>query len=442
MSDPIRTSYSALTKHRTCPAQWSYSYLRGLERIPQEEVKSELEFGNWWHALTAADAITRGREHDSLRYIPEEISTVDHGPVISTSGEDLVSNVLDAAEFWWGKLGEMYRTEWSERMGWDLPTALNYTYHRWLERWEEDRRWERPLAVEIPWGRELPALPMPGGEKVDPRTRIGGRLDEIYLDTRRGMIVVRDHKTTSSMKAATTADDMMDSQLQLYSWGIAQQVTEWGLGSIQAVAYDRVRSTSPKEPKITATGGLSKAVSDYDAKTYEAWATTDTTPSPAEVVTMSREAHPDDLEAAEELESRILGALPGPGRVWGKVGEFFVSGAKKGQPKFGVYKMDPNLLENLRHPDWQAKWFQRTLTPLNRNIVRGHLQAGVETAIDANSTRERYEITGMATRNFGRACTWCPFNQLCRAELIGGPEADGNEYDLEAYGLRERKAKA
>ena len=54
------TTYSQITTHRGCPQRFNYAYVRGLKKIDPEDVKVELEFGNWWHALRAADSIERG----------------------------------------------------------------------------------------------------------------------------------------------------------------------------------------------------------------------------------------------------------------------------------------------------------------------------------------------------------------------------------------------
>src|SRR5699024_12073764 len=73
-------SYSGITTHRDCPQRWQYRYIRGLEKDDPDDVKVELEFGNSWHALRAADSIARGVALGSLRETPARRGAVDDGP--------------------------------------------------------------------------------------------------------------------------------------------------------------------------------------------------------------------------------------------------------------------------------------------------------------------------------------------------------------------------
>lgn len=388
-------SYSQIGTHRACPQQWQYGTIRKLKRDDPLDVRVELEFGNWWHALRAADSIERGRRKESLKRIPEELQTTDDGPRIRTDASDLVDRVMAEADKWWTNTDAMVAEEWIKRIGGDLPSRLRYVDEQWHERWGDDLEHEHPLAVEFRWRRELPALSDPEtGEVADPDTAMVGYVDELYWDDRRKMIVARDHKAHKSLGTQSSADDMMDSQLQVYSWGASPEVSSWGMGQIKAVAYDRIRMVAPKSPKVTQAGTLSKAVSDYDLRTY--------------------------LEFCEGPDGQ---GAPYPGR-------------KKDGSDAGFYTADPAVVENLSDPASRSAWFQRTLTPLNRNIVIGHLRAAVDTAFDMTRTRRRVAESGEAGRNLTSRCKWCPFVELCRAELSGGPDG---EYDLAAYNLRVKK---
>ena len=412
MSPTRYTTYSRIAVHRKCPQRYHYAYIRKLERVAPDDVKVELEFGNWWHALRAADSIERGLLHGSLQYAPGKLGTVDghEGIDLPTLEEmredrpDLVRVVLEAAEAWWSRLPAAARETWQERIGGALPDRLRYVDARWRERWADDLVYERPLAVELHWERDLPALTDKAtGEHVDPAATMVGYVDEVYYDERRNLVVVRDHKTHKTLAARTSAEDMMDSQLQVYAWGASPTITAWGYGPVKAVAYDRVRTTAPKQPKLTATGTLSKSVTDYDLPTYLSFA-----------------AGPD-----------------GTGAPWGEEGAYYVSGKKKGEPKFGVYQAEESVVRALSDPAAASTWQQRTLTPLNRNIVTTHLRAAVDTSLDITATRARVAETGAAGRNLTNDCKWCPFAELCRAEMTGGA---GGDYDLEAMYLRERPA--
>lgn len=411
-------AYGQITTHRTCPQQWMYKHHRRLERVDPEETKVELEFGLWWHALRAADSIERGLLHGSLQWIPERLGTVDDHEGIDLEKEggiealrklsekgylDVVGWVLQEVDAWWKGRTQVELDAWEARIGEDLPTRLRKVDAAWRERWSEDLRYERPLAVELYWRRDLPPLTDKGtGEMHDTATTMVGYVDEVYYDDRRNLVVVRDHKAHKALAARTSAEDMMDSQLQVYAWGASPLVSSWGYGPIRATAYDRVRSAAPKSPSITASGTLSKSVTDYDLATYLAFA-----------------AGPD-----------------GEGVPWGEEGAEYKSGPKKGQPKFGRYIAEDSVIAKLSDPAALSAWHQRTLTPLNRNVVTTHLRAAVDTAGDVRRTRERAVETGEAGRNLTKGCQWCPFAELCRAEMTGGARG---EYDLEAMWLRPRK---
>lgn len=393
-----RTSYSALTQHRSCPQAWVYRQIRQLERDNPEQVKAELEFGNWWHALRAADSLQRGRELRSIQHTPRKIRTVDDGPDLPTTVTP--EEVILAAGKWWSTLSTDYREVWVERMGEPVADRLSYVDARWRERWADALAEEHPLGVEVYWQRELPS----SGEG-DPNTLLVGFIDEVYWDSKRDLVVIRDHKSIKTMPTSA-APDIMDSQLQLYAWGAGPQITGWGRGKVRALAYDRVRMTAPKPPSVTTTGTLSKSVTDFDLHTYRTWAS----------------------------------GPSGEGVLWGTEGAEYVSGTKKGQPKWGYYTEDAKVVAALSDPAAVSAWFQRTLTPINPNLVKVHLQSAVDSAHDTQRTRAREAETGQAARNLTKNCKWCDFQSLCRAEMIGGV---GGEYDLAEHYLKpiERRKK-
>ena len=384
-------SYSALGTHRACPQKYNYAYLERLVKVDPEDVRVELEFGLWWHALRAADSIERGRRHGSLRWTQEFVNTVDDGPKIRIEDtENLVDAVMAASVTWWENLRPETQKVWHERLGWDnLLQGLEHIDSEYRMRWASESGHEHPVAVELHWRRDLPTLPDPTGGRIEPETVMTGYVDEVYLDTRRNLLVVRDHKTHKTLGTQSSVDDMMDSQLQVYAWGAAPTVGEWDLGPIRAVAYDRVRSQRSKTPRVTQTGGLSAAVKDFDLRTYLQWCAT----------------RPEY-----------------PGRF--KDG----SGA-------GVYEVDENVVANLSTEVARSAWFQRTLTPLNPNIVKTHLRAAVDTAMDIRATKDRAKATGEAGRNLSGSCRWCDFAGLCRAQMIGGPDG---EYELADYALAKK----
>lgn len=382
-AEVANTSYSALTLHRKCPNAWHYRYLRGLAPEEYDRAPVERWFGSWWHTLRAADSIERGRRRQSLLFAPEILTTVDDGPEIPTIADDgLCHRVFDAAATWWHRLDEETRDLWTDTLGEPLPTGLVHADNRYRTRWQEDRDCEHPIAVEVHWQRPLPGC----------TTNLTGYCDEVYYDQRRHLTVVRDHKTAKSLSTQTTADDMMDSQLHFYAWGMVDRIREWGAEPVRAVSYDRMRSVAPSPPVLTQSGriavrGGEPSIGNCDLGTYLAWC--DTGPT-------------------------------FPGR-------------KKDGSDGGTYAAESGIVERLSTPAARSVWFQRTLSPLNRHLVRAHLQGACDSERDSQRTLTRVLRTGEAPRNLGPVCRWCDFAELCRAQMLGGPDGD---YDPADYGLR------
>lgn len=367
-------SYSQLSTHRACPQRWFYGSMLKLRPDKPDDPKVELNFGLWWHAVMAADSLVRGQEFGSLRYAPDMITA---GNDITLRVDSLKPDmVFDAAEHAWERLSTERRETWIGKLGEPLPDRLRQLHLTWTDRWAEDRQYEKPLAVELGWGRE-----------ITDTARLVGYVDEVYLDTRRNIIVVRDHKSSKSLPTQASLDDMMSSQLQLYAWGAAPIVAEWGVGPISATAYDRVKSVKPTTPRLNKSGTLSKTVTQFDFHSYLDWCAT-----------------------RPEYE-----------------------GLAKDGSKGGIYEPEQALIEHLSSPAWRSLWHQRTLTPLNVHMIRAHLRSAVDTITDIHATRRRAEDSGEAARNFtDYGCRWCDYNALCRAQIVGG--ADG-EYPLAEYRL-------
>jgi RecB family exonuclease len=382
MTEELWLSYSSLGAHRSCPQAWHYARIKKLQRLVTEPAV-ERDFGTWWHALRAADSLERGRKHDSLCKIPEWIKTTDdNGPVFNA--EHVVpSDVLAASAVFFASRSEEERAMYLTRLGGTLDERLADVYRRWQMQWAHELEHEHPMAVEMGWRRRLTAADSPQP------VMLVGYVDEVFYDARHGVIVARDHKTAKELSTQSVGDDMMDSQLQLYAWGAASEVNSWGKGGIRAIAYDRVRSVAPKPPLLTLSGRLrlyngQPGLGQCDLETYLEW---------------TREGVPFE--------------------------------GTKGTPP-GLYHAEPAIIERLSAPSHKSTWFQRTLTPLNPNLIRVHLRSALDTATDVARTTERVAEHGEAPRNLGYACRWCDFAKLCRAQMIGGPEGD---YLLADYNL-------
>jgi hypothetical protein len=434
----IRAHYSALTAHRDCPSKWHYRYVLRIKQ-PDFGPKPEMHFGSWWGALTAAEALERGRRYDSLKADPtgSHIQGPDDSPKFDQRTVT-VSDVFDAADAWWRTRDPETVEEWVTRLGQPLPERLRALYARWMDEFAAERANERPLGLEVFWRRNLPRpkndAAWSGAEGDLAGVELIGYIDEVYLDVSRNIVVVRDRKSHKVLKPSSAQSDMMDSQLQLYTWGASPIISAWGHGAPRAVAYDRARSVAPKQPEVTKTAGtLSKSVTDYDLGTYLEFVRTDTRPT-AEIeawLTERREAR-EALGMSDRSETEeYVSNLPA-GAFWGEFGAFVQSGANKGKPKFGVYQEDSKVVEKLSTPASRSIWFQRTRVPVNRNVVIGHLRAAIDTATDAWRTTQRFEATHDAARNLGRSCDFCDYAALCRARLMGGADGD---YDLLEFGL-------
>lgn len=434
-----RSSYSAISLHRKCPMAWLYRYGYRLERL-QETPTPYLTIGQWWGALRSAEALKRGDFAGSLKYVPATIDAEDYSWKTADS-LDFMDQVLSDSEKRWKSMTNDEKEAFIGALGSTLPERLHGMYELWdTERAERHER-ERPLGVEVFWKRELPrpendlAWNLLAEPETVPKMHLIGYIDELYFDRKRNMTVISDNKANKSLESNDAIGDLMDSQLQLYAWGIAPKLKRDGIAPARAVTYDRVKSEAAKEPKLTATGTLAKSVTMYDLETYKKWARQDTRPSADEL----QELLDDATEAGKPLSDEQVHAIKDlpAGRVWGKLGEFFASGAKKGQPKFGTIDIDPKVVEHLSSPSERQRWVRRTLDPVNMKMVQIHLRSAVDTAHDIFMTQKRAEASGQAGRNLTRmGCQMCDFQALCRAQMVGGPEGD---YDYASYGLREKE---
>lgn len=373
-----RTSYSALSLYRTCPQAWKYRYIDRLRR-PEDESSPKRDLGTWWQAWRTAEAVhrDRGKAAVALQHTPHTIAL----PGATLPGDARPEQVLARAEATWQETPQQDKDGFLAQLGASLPERLLVMAERWTARWEQERQHELVLGVEVPWSRAIPGTDM----------ILVGTADEVFLDTRRDMVVVRDNKTSTDIVRASSTDDLMDSQLHLYAWGLYDWLRSHDLAGVRAVSYDRACSVAPKIPVLTLSGTLSKTVTRFDLETYQQWA-----------------------------RGEDGAGIPYPGR------KADGSGA-------GVYVEEPAVVEKLSSPQERERWFSRTLVPVNRNIVQAHVLAARDGALGMGRVSEAAARTGQAPRNLGKAaCGWCDYASLCRAQMFGGAEA---EIDLAEHGL-------
>lgn len=359
------TSYSELKTHSACPQAWTYAYARGLQAEQESPV---FTMGTLWHAMRSSYALSTGDE----KTIPGwSSSTVNDTHGLPRTARR--SDVLKLAHKLWDNASETFRETALERYRDTIPNRLDAMDIAWQARWSDDLPHEEIIATELTVRRT-----------IAPGITLKGTIDQIYRDTKRNLLVLRDFKTASTLKARTHLDDMMDSQLMLYAWLVAPWLKGKGLGSIQAVSYDRARTVAPREPVLTKAGSLSKSVTDYDLATYLKW---------------SADGVPFEGRKADGSDA-------------------------------GTYIQDPKVISKLEEASERNKWFQRTLTPLNRNIVRSHLMSAIDNAKDSRMTLERYDERKQAPRRYGKQCEWCEFQNICRAEMVAGTILNPDEFDL------------
>jgi hypothetical protein len=376
-------SPSRLGTWRKCPKAYEYGYLRRLT-VADAAAQIDRELGSWWHAVRAADSIARAlSQEEPFLYLPSSISTGGLGPELPVLRETNTRQVLDAAAAFWREMSEEDREVWVERTGKPLEAHLEEMNERWTLAWGEASKTEQVLAVEYPFEVRIGTT----------QYGIRGRVDEVYYDRERSLAVVRDHKSNRDIPPSEALEDMLDAQLHLYAWAVGQALVK-----VDSVAFDRARSKPAATPVLTKSGSLSKSVTDYDVLAYLAF-TKDLVPYP---------------------------------------------GLKKDGSGAGEYDRDWDVVDRLSTPSERDKWNRRTLDPVNKRLVRGHLRELLASSIDMRAAESRYsraevgtrvpfEVIGNA-RNLSRySCKGCDFLGLCLDELRTGMTLDPTE-----YGLKER----
>lgn len=405
-----RVSYSSATSHRTCPQMWAYRTLDGIHSTKEAPAR---DFGSWWHLVVALEAFDLGQHIGSLLFAPQKLSA---GPITLTLNDEgdryltehgsvrTGRGVIYLAGIYWRTLDHETQEQWTDTLGATLPDRLTYMMAEWQDAWSDSYRNELPIAIEMPFTMG-----------TDPGLSATGIIDLIYYDVARRVFVVRDYKTSKDLQASTTAQDLMNSQLHLYGLAAetwlgelpADALTHLGITgtpTLGAVSYDRARSVHPKAPQLTTTGTLSKAVNAYDRRTYREFC-----------------EGPD-----------------GNGALWGEPGEYVKTGKRAGEPKFGRYQADPKVIAHLDTLPERERWFSRTLTLFNRGAAESHLAALQHTQADQIRTFGFWQERGEAPRNYGRACSWCDYAELCKISMVGGARG---EYPLDTYGLALKETK-
>lgn len=389
----MRYSYSSLSKLQLCERLFAYSYIENYEAIRPKGPAAVR--GTAWHALLQAHWLQRGHEIGSLLEVPDHIDALDglrlplhvndDGELVvrfpgAGSGEYPISPavIIDAVAWDWEQLPFERQEEMAASYGAPLADRLENAWARYQQRWGATLTRMQPLLTETRWTRLAP-----NGQELM------GYVDLVFWDPDVDMVIVQDVKSGDGWpQEADHILDLMDSQTHLMAWGVAPKLRELGSRAPEAVEYDRWRSKKPATPQLTQAGALSKSTTDYDAFTYREWCETKPRPEPT----------------AAALAK-------------GKTAE-----------DFPVYEMDPEHLATLEAD--KDGWFRRSRRPVSLPTITAHVLAA-----QAQAKRASRVKTKTAPISPSKACGWCDFSHLCRAEIVGGkPEP----LVLADYGLRKK----
>lgn len=389
-------SFSQQDTHRQCPQKWAFRYCDNIIPISDATRPVSLWVGTWWHALRAADNIMQGHAEETLKYKPTYIQGVDGFDTnveeflddeTTTLYEAVVTNIVA----WHNTLDSESVEALVELLGESPDKALTKLHDKYTDVYFDSLSHRHVVAVELPFQKILVAKS--NNPNLSEDYAIRGFVDAVIWDSKANRIIIQDAKTHKSITDYTMGDIGLSSQLNVYAWGVADQIKKWNYPVPSVLEYDRVRVKHQAQPAVTKAGKLAKTPSDYDAETYRQWA------------------------KGEDGKG-----IPYPG-------------TKKDGSGAGVYTFDAKVYEALNTPTHWAKYFRRQNTLVNRHIVASHLMASADSAEAMAKSRGRWEESGATARNYSRGCTSCDYAQLCKATLVGGPRG---EYDLREMGLQKK----
>lgn len=281
---PVHNSH--LTGFRRCKKKYSYSY---IEQIQPKLPGLPLARGIWIHYCLEAQFLKWGLEDGSLLEVPELINVDGIGNVeVRPQHMDLVvykdnaqvgeyslsaKGMLDLlTEHAWSQLFDAEKEKYTED-GHTLPEAVKRILEEYFYCYRDkfkDRTFE-VLLVEAMWQRSYQGV------------EFEGRLDYIIRMKDSGLIVCGDWKSTKDQPHPEYK--FMESQLNLYPWGVAPKLVELGVDSSEvnnmAVEFDYLSTKLPTIPKQNQDGTLSKtkinttyltltrALKEYDKKWSE-----------------------------------------------------------------------------------------------------------------------------------------------------------------------------
>jgi hypothetical protein len=84
-------------------------------------------------------------------------------------------------------------------------------------------------------------------------------------------------------------------------------------------------------------------------------------------------------------------------------------------------------------------WFERVFTPINPGVIRMLWGEMLDTAIEIYDYYKRFGHSTEPPRNVGIHCSWCAYEKICRAELLGMDVETVRKYDYQFDDSYERR---
>ena len=258
---PVHNTH--LTTIRRCSKKFDYAFIQGIQPITPS---LPLARGIWLHYCLQAQFLRWGIQDKTLLFTPEDIHVDGLGKLaidaknlrmvgFEDDNEPIFYDLSAAGmlklltEGIWEQLFPQEHEKYTED-GATLPEATRKILEEYFYYWKDkytDRDFEI-LLVEHTWQREHKGV------------EFEGTLDYVIRHKSSGRIICGDWKSTKS--EPDPEYKFMESQLNLYAWGIAPLLVELGVDrkAVEniAVEFDYLSTKLPTKPQQNQDGSLSK----------------------------------------------------------------------------------------------------------------------------------------------------------------------------------------
>jgi len=313
--------------------------------------------GSWFHALMQGQGLKQGEAQATLLERPEVIDLgIDNLEPLFTAKYETGADWPAIIHNYIKDYHHAYMVGMDEEID-ALPERVWFLYQRYTARWFSEGSFatDKVLGVEVQW------------ERTDETTGIkyGGKVDRV-VQREDGMVVLRDHKTTS--RTSSSDFRLTNSQMHLYAWGLAPWLHNLTGEEPIAVEYDYAITREPKV-RLTKAGNLYKNQTVLDEH--------------ALYVLLGDTLKQGDYDYGPDDE---------------RFNEHYVKAVEEGNETF----------------------FYRRLLPVNETVIRTLLTESNE--LINHSLLLPEERTPI--RNTGMHCDWCQFQSLCVADYYGNDTSE------------------